>query len=367
MNDRFLLKDNRQLYSLEHGKELSQFLKAATLSMEDDYNANMLLIKELHKELKEKELQLGRLEMEMKDTSVLFSANNKLKKDIDEIRKIIEDIKSEINMISASNEVKIMEINKYKECYQYFDLFLNESDNNVYSYQADRKHSFIGLKVLETQEDERQRIARELHDSTVQNLTSIIHKTELCIKLLDIDIIRAKLELATMTHTIKIIINEMREIIYDLKPMSLSDLGLVVTVRQLAKQIMVNNDIKTTVRSNEERDDILPVIRLTLFRVIQEACNNIIKHAKANSIEIDFNFEDSEITVVIKDNGIGFDCNILDQKFDGKYGFGIPIMKERIYLLSGSLNIDSKINGGTIITVKVPTKIYGWDTNEESN
>ena len=77
-----------------------------------------------------------------------------------------------------------------------------------------------GLKLLETQEIERKRIARELHDSTVQNLTNLVHKTELCTKLVDLDPIRAKLELQTMINTIKTTINDMRNIIYDLRPMS---------------------------------------------------------------------------------------------------------------------------------------------------
>lgn len=366
MNDRLIQKDNRQVYSLEHGKELSQFIKTTTSSIEESYNNNILLLNELHNELAEKEAELSSLEVGMKDTAVLFSANSKLQLHINTISKKIEDIRYQIYEISAANDIKNEEINKFKECYNYFSLFLNESEE-VYSNHENSKNSFIGLKLLETQENERQRIARDLHDSTVQNLTSIIHKSELCIKLLDMDIIRARLELMSMNHTIKSIINEMREIIYDLKPMSLSDLGLVVTVKHVAKQIMVNHNIKTIVNSNDEKYDILPVIKLTMFRVIQEACNNTIKHSKANNLEINIDFLECEIKVEIKDNGIGFDSNILVQKNDMTSGLGIPIMKERIYLLGGSLYIDSNAKKGTNITIKVPIKTYGRSTYEKSN
>lgn len=95
------------------------------------------------------------------------------------------------------------------------------------------------------------------------------------------DPVRTKLELGSMTNTLKAVINELREIIYNLKPMSLEDLGLLLTVERYANQLMMNHDIKVRISHNDEIDDILPVIKLSLFRLIQEACNNAIKHAES--------------------------------------------------------------------------------------
>lgn len=215
-----------------------------------------------------------------------------------------------------------------------------------------------GLKLLETQEIERKRIARELHDSTVQNLTNLVHKTELCTKLVDLDPIRAKLELQTMINTIKTTINDMRNIIYDLRPMSLEDLGLVITVKRYIKQFIDSTKIKVVLNVENERQINSDIIDLTLFRIIQEACNNAMKHAGATVIYIDLKYKESNIDLVIEDNGCGFEQHVCkeDQYVSNNSlsGFGLPMMKERVGLLSGKLEIVSAINKGTKISVCVP-------------
>ncbi len=225
-----------------------------------------------------------------------------------------------------------------------------------------------GLSILEAQEIERQRIARDLHDSTVQNLTSLVHKAELCIKLIDIDSIRAKLELSAMSNTIKTVINDMRGIIYNLKPMSLDDIGLTVTVDRYASRLMDLNNINIIVRSNEETKEIHPVIKLTLFRIIQEACNNVIKHANATTINIDINYDDHNVNVSIRDNGSGFNINNSHGEGHGhSSSFGLSIMRERISLLSGTVDIKSEKGIGTTVTVSAPLTIYEGDKDEQTS
>ena len=222
-----------------------------------------------------------------------------------------------------------------------------------------------GLGILEAQEMERQRIARDLHDSTVQNLTSLVHKSELCIKLIDIDSIRAKLELTAMSNTIKTVINDMRGIIYNLKPMSLDDLGLTITVERYANRLMDQNNVQVVVRSNEETKEILPVIKVTLFRIIQEACCNVVKHANASIINIDIRYEEHNIVVSIKDNGSGFNnLELHEDIIEQSTSFGISIMRERIKLLSGSIDIHSAEGKGTIVTIYAPLTICEGDKNE---
>ena len=235
------------------------------------------------------------------------------------------------------------------------------------SYKKNGEHEIEnsgaqGINLLETQENERKRIARDLHDSTVQNLTSMMHKTELCTRLIDIDSVRAKLELQTMIHTIKATINDMRNIIYDLRPMSLDDLGLVVTIDRFIKEIKSNHVIDLSLSVINKEKIVLPIINLTLFRIIQEASNNSLKHAKATKIIIGLEYNDDSILLSISDNGLGFkqlksnesENNILS-------GFGLSIMKERVLLLSGEIKIESDTNIGTKITVKVPLRTYKED------
>lgn len=224
------------------------------------------------------------------------------------------------------------------------------------------------LRLLETQELERKRISMELHDTTVQNLTTLVHKTELCTKLIDIDQIRAKLELQTMTETIRNTINELRGIIYDLRPMSIDDLGLVVTVQRFIKQVEVedaNNAISISLEIINEEVKALPVINMTLFRIIQEAYNNTRKHAKAEHFDITITYEKNEIELEIKDDGIGFQLALLQKENKGtNKNFGLSIMKERVDLLTGTIQIVSDKSKGTDIIVKVPIiEEDEYDTN----
>lgn len=224
------------------------------------------------------------------------------------------------------------------------------------------------LRLLETQELERKRISMELHDTTVQNLTTLVHKTELCTKLIDIDQIRAKLELQTMTETIRNTINELRGIIYDLRPMSIDDLGLVVTVQRFIKQVELedaNNAISISLEIINEEVKVLPVINMTLFRIIQEAYNNTRKHAKAEHFDITITYEKNEIELEIKDDGIGFQLALLQKENKGtNKNFGLSIMKERVDLLTGTIQIVSDKSKGTDIIVKVPIiEEDEYDTN----
>ena len=226
---------------------------------------------------------------------------------------------------------------------------VEEKENNVN----------IHIKMLEAQELERQRIARDLHDSTVQNLTNCVHKLEYISKIIDTDPERSKMELIMLEKNTRTVINEMREIIYNLRPMSFEDIGIDVTIeRELIRLENIGN-IKINYTVNGKADDnIKPVISLTIFRIVQEACNNAIKHSKASSIDVVLNYNSNNIELSISDDGVGFDLDLYDNNNpdDINSGFGLSMMKEIVFLLSGKFNIKSSKNKGTIINVVVPLK-----------
>lgn len=209
----------------------------------------------------------------------------------------------------------------------------------------------IGIKILEEQELERKRIARELHDSTVQNLTTLIHKTELCSKLIDIDPIRAQLEMHMMSEMIRSTVNEMRDIIFDLRPMALDDLGLTVALERFATQAMMQHEVKVGLNVKGKEKNLLPVVKTTLFRIITEACNNAIRHGKTDKVTVFLNFEKKSFYARIEDRGCGFEIN--EDVIKAK-NFGISIMEERTHLLKGSFHIQSEPGMGTAVEVKVP-------------
>lgn len=212
----------------------------------------------------------------------------------------------------------------------------------------------IELEFLEKQELERKRIARELHDSIVQNLTTLIYKTELCSKLIFKDPVQAQLEMCMMSDTLRSCIKEMRDIIYDLRPMELDDLGLDIALEQFITQMTMQNEVKMKIIETGEAQEFLPVVNMTLFRIITEACNNAVRHGNSQNIEINLIYGLNYFSVKIKDDGCGFEVN---NELIEKKNFGISIMRERAHLLKGEFQIQSKPEKGTVVEVKIP--LYG--------
>lgn len=209
--------------------------------------------------------------------------------------------------------------------------------------------------LLEFQENERSRIAMELHDSVVQNLTSLIHKTELCTKLVDKDSIRTKLELQTMIGTLKNSINEIRSIIYNLKPMSLDDLGLKVTLERYIKQLSMYSDFSVVFDIEDGmQEEIYPLLAVNILRIIQEACNNSIKHSNGNKISIDIKKDNNDCIVLISDNGDGFEFDENNKLIIDEKSFGLSIMRERARLLSGDIEYINSENAGATVKVIIP-------------
>lgn len=340
-------------------------LKKLISEMEEELYSLRTEIKAHASLLKEKELELEEREKIKVHNLDLFSPIHNKASDTKELSLIIDQMRCEMKELNDRQEellTRIRNLNTVEALLSQEKEVPVEEEINKKSDSGVRL-SDKGVYILEAQEMERQRIARDLHDSTVQNLTSLVHKSELCIKLIDIDTIRAKLELNAMSNAIKSVINDMRGFIYNLKPMSLDDLGLTVTTERFANKIMETNDIGVLVTYNEEPGNILPVIKVTLFRIIQEACNNVIKHANASTINIDLNYQYDKIIITIKDDGIGFTMSN-QEDVNHSSSFGISIMKERISLLNGSVEIQSEKEKGTTVTVMVPLSKYEEENNE---
>lgn len=214
------------------------------------------------------------------------------------------------------------------------------------------------IMMLEVQEMERQRIARELHDSSTQNLVALFNKLELCCNLVDVDAIRCKLELRSSMNYLKSIITDIRATIYDLRPMSFDDIGIDVTIRRFIEKIK-NQYNKKIIFMDEEnilkQSNLKSILKLTIFRIIQESCNNAVKHANAENIQVVVKKEQSFLCISINDDGVGFDTEQLGNiKRKDNSGFGLSMMKERVYLFSGEFNINSEIGKGTSVIVKLP-------------
>lgn len=281
--------------------------------------------------------------------------NSKSKSQAKELREKQKEILQEIDAVKAKQDEILHKIDELNSVIKVAKSSIIKTEEIVSEEDNEFNSNIYRLKLLETQENERQRISRELHDSTVQNLTGIVHKAELCSKLIDIDPIRCRLELSMMSRTIRDIINDTRQMIYDLRPMSFDDIGLEVTIERSIDKI--KNDMSCNIGFIVEGEsyNIKPVVGITILRIIQEACNNAIKYAESNIIQVKMIYEEDAIIISIEDDGKGFDESSLDvSSRNDNSGFGLSMMKERVYLLSGEIDITSKENEGTKIQVRVP-------------
>jgi signal transduction histidine kinase len=201
--------------------------------------------------------------------------------------------------------------------------------------------------------DERNRLARELHDSVTQIIFGMTLSAQAARILIDRDPLRAAAELDNLQTLSQNALAEMRSLIQELHPHTGIEEGLISAIKKLTTQQLSNNGIVVDLQLKGERR-IASHIETELFRIIQEAINNIIKHAQAKEVLVMLDLEDpKQVSLTIKDDGVGFDPA---QKTDMPGHLGLTSIQERVRNLGGTLNIDSNLGKGTSINVVISLK-----------
>lgn len=217
--------------------------------------------------------------------------------------------------------------------------------------KKDKKELKKNLAVINIQEEDRQRIARDLHDTSLQNLAHIIHKIELAGMFIDKDPVKAKLELAVIKKDLKAIIEDIRNTIFNLRPMTFDDLGLKAALERLLLEFNDKRNYQIQVDIDEISCET-QLILVTLYRVVQECFSNIKKHSEADKVIFLCKQKQDMISIDIEDNGKGFSEDEVEKKNDKH--FGISVMSERVNLIEGKIVIHSKIGAGTKVHIEVP-------------
>ncbi len=202
------------------------------------------------------------------------------------------------------------------------------------------------IELLVMQETERKRIADDLHDTTVQDLVHLSQQLELATMYLNQDVNQTRLELMSAKKYIKKIIEDMRGTIYDLRPMALDDIGWNAAIDRLKKDLKEKSDINV-IFNMCNIDNIDSIIKITIYRIICEACRNTYKHANAESIIVTMRKDSKYLTLDIVDDGIGIG------EYDDTNHFGLSMIKEKVDLLSGKLVIITD-ERGTNINIIIP-------------
>jgi len=220
-----------------------------------------------------------------------------------------------------------------------------------------KQKQYLGIKIIKAQEEERKRVARDIHDGPAQLIANLVIKTELCEKLIDMDTEKAKEELGSLKGFLRSSLGDVRKIIYDLRPMSLDDLGLVPTLQRYISNYVEESGILVEFLVLGNPRPLKSVIELATFRIIQEALTNIKKHSGAKEAAIRVEFTSEQINLLISDNGKGFDTGGLKPVKDEDSGYGLLSMKERVELLNGKFDLKSGIGKSTKIFVSLPLDI----------
>ncbi|KGX86322.1 sensor histidine kinase [Pontibacillus litoralis] len=233
--------------------------------------------------------------------------------------------------------------------------YLNEDFRDVSEKLEDaREKQAFGLKIIEAQEEERRRLSREIHDGPAQMLANVMLRSELIGRIhQERGPEEALQEIKNVRKMVRSALYEVRRIIYDLRPMALDDLGLIPTLKKYVANIEEYNNTVVYFTSLGSDKRLHSKYEVAFFRLVQEATQNAIKHAEASKIDVKIEINKSNVTIIVRDDGKGFDST---QKTENS--FGIIGMKERVEMLSGKIVIDSKLGIGTMVHIEVPINVY---------
>jgi two-component system sensor histidine kinase DegS len=210
------------------------------------------------------------------------------------------------------------------------------------------------VRIIEAQENERQRLARQIHDGPAQALTNLILQAEICERLFDTDPLQARLELGNLKTAVNNTFQKIRDFILTLRPMMLDDLGLVPTLKQYVQDFGEKTRLTAnfTIVGHELR---LPsYTEVALFRMVQELLNNVRVHAHATHVQVTLAFEEAQVVASVEDDGSGFDAAERASAAQPRRGLGLATIQERAEMLGGKVQTESRIGRGTKVRIELP-------------
>jgi signal transduction histidine kinase len=222
--------------------------------------------------------------------------------------------------------------------------------------ESENRLRFLSSQLLTAQENERKRISREIHDSLGQSLSAIKFKVEAMTQEMRESPHKKMAEsLETVLPIVQASIEESRRIQMDLRPSTLDDLGILATLGWFCREYQkIYSHIRIEKELAIQEDEVSTLLRTVIYRVMQEAMNNIAKHSKADLIHLSLRRIDDRIELIIRDNGMGFDAGEILSPESFKKGLGLDSMRERTELSGGTFVIESSIGKGTTIKAAWP-------------
>jgi PAS domain S-box-containing protein len=219
--------------------------------------------------------------------------------------------------------------------------------------QKGKLRSELLAKVISAEEDERKRIARDLHDEAIQSLSAVLAQLGAVEQRLPVRA-KAREHIADVRNLMKRAIGEVRKAILGLRPSALDDLGLVPALRSVAGERLEEAGITLRWDASGLSRRLPPEMETALFRIVQEAVNNIVRHAQAETVTIEFRESEGAIVAEVEDDGVGFDVARLTGRRSGEAGLGLLGMRERASRFGGSVDVQSAPGQGTRLHIELP-------------
>lgn len=235
------------------------------------------------------------------------------------------------------------------------DLRTREADErNKELHALNRIRRQLLAKTISAQEEERKRLARDLHDDSAQTLTAVLMTLKAAEDALVVDPEVAKAALTQSRSQLEIALGEIRKAIRDLRPSALDDLGLASAIRAYADERLRPHGINLSMATSGDERRARGAVATAIFRIIQEAISNVAQHSNAANVSVSLDFGPSEMLAVVEDDGGGFDPASLRQPQESGRGLGLLGMRERAELFEGEVEIESHPGTGASVRVRMP-------------
>ncbi|BAL82206.1 putative sensor histidine kinase DegS [Selenomonas ruminantium subsp. lactilytica TAM6421] len=246
----------------------------------------------------------------------------------------------------------------------------------IWKIEAVQKEKFIGARIIKAQEEERYRISREIHDGPAQDLANLIFQASIAEKLVDYDPDEAKRTLQELRQQMRDCLGSVREVIFDMRPMALDDLGLVAALNQLIGRMASRGMLAVDFSLDGTVYELPKHVEIAIFRIVQEALNNIRNHAETDMARVRVLFSPVAVSILIEDNGKGFDPEAKPEALDEDgeplpeelaevhHHFGLTGMRERAKIIGAELSITSAVGEGTRVHLRVPNREPQMDTKD---
>jgi two-component system sensor histidine kinase DegS len=216
----------------------------------------------------------------------------------------------------------------------------------------------VSLRCADAREEERRRMAVDLHDGPIQQLVNLVLRLDMAEKALPADAVETRTEFAALRQFAKNILQDMRRFMFELRPASLDEFSLLPVLRQYIQDFRTQYGIGVEIKLSDSDWSLGRDIEVNLFRIVQEALTNVRKHAKASKVDVVLTRQGSEVTVTVSDNGRGFDVTSVRARAQQEKKLGLASMDDRARALNGKLQIESR-EGRSEVRVVVPIADQG--------